>query len=92
MTSLISARCAASVFSLTPPIGRTLPVRVTSPVIATWGLMGLLRASDSSAVIMVQPALGPSFGVAPVVKSGMLIMRLTMVLMPVMLSIIVTIV
>src|SRR6266540_1889847 len=35
MKVLIPARCAASSFSFTPPIGRTRPRRVISPVIAT---------------------------------------------------------
>lgn len=43
----------------------TFPVRETSPVMATFCLTGLLVASDRSAVMMVQPAEGPSFGVAP---------------------------
>ena len=39
MTRLIPARRAASVFSLRPPMGRTRPVKVTSPVMAVrrWG-------------------------------------------------------
>ena len=35
------------------------------PVMARSGSTGLLSASDSSAVMMVQPAEGPSLGVAP---------------------------
>lgn len=53
------------VFSLIPPTGRTFPVRLTSPVIATFCLVGVFKAKDSSDVTMVHPALGPSFGVAP---------------------------
>ena len=55
----------AMVFSLMPPTGSTLPVRETSPVMARFCNTGCPRARDSSAVTMVQPALGPSLGVAP---------------------------
>jgi len=48
-----------------PPTGRTLPVNETSPVIARFCLTGTPVANDNKAVTMVQPALGPSFGVAP---------------------------
>lgn len=53
------------VFSLIPPTGKILPIKEISPVIATSCLIGLFLAKDNSAVVMVQPALGPSFGVAP---------------------------
>ena len=43
----------------------TFPVRETSPVMARFCWIGLLRASERRAVIMVHPADGPSFGVAP---------------------------
>jgi len=56
---------AASSFSLTPPIGSTRPVSVTSPVIARSRATGLPSARLSNAVMMVQPADGPSLGVAP---------------------------
>jgi len=36
-----------------------------SPVIAMFCLIGLFSASDIIAVTIVQPALGPSLGVAP---------------------------
>ncbi len=52
-------------FSLIPPTGKTRPVNDTSPVIATFCLMGLFKASERSAVTIVQPADGPSLGVAP---------------------------
>ena len=52
-------------FSLIPPTGSTLPVNEISPVIATFWIKGLLRASDNKALTIVQPALGPSLGVAP---------------------------
>lgn len=47
----------------------TFPVRETSPVMATFCRTGLFVASDRSAVIIVQPAEGPSLGVAPCKKS-----------------------
>jgi len=40
-------------------------VRDTSPVMAKSGRAGLLMAKLKSAVTMVTPAEGPSFGVAP---------------------------
>lgn len=58
----------AMVFSLIPPTGRIFPVNDTSPVMATFCLTGQFMASDSRAVTMVQPALGPSLGVAPCLK------------------------
>lgn len=58
----------AIVFSLIPPTGRIFPVNDTSPVIATFCLTGQFMASDSKAVTIVHPALGPSFGVAPCLK------------------------
>ena len=64
-TVLIPAFLAASNFSFRPPMGRILPRRVISPVIATsarafWPVM-----ADIMAVAMVTPAEGPSFGTAP---------------------------
>ena len=38
---------------------------LNSPVMARLGRTGLSMASDNSAVTMVQPAEGPSLGVAP---------------------------
>ena len=58
-------RLAASIFSLIPPTRRTLPVNDNSPVMARFSRTGLSIASDMRAVTMVQPAEGPSFGVAP---------------------------
>lgn len=43
----------------------TFPVRDTSPVMAIFCRTGLSMARESNAVMMVQPADGPSFGVAP---------------------------
>ena len=59
------ARWAASSFCLTPPIGSTRPLRVTSPVIPTSDRTGRPRAIEVSAVTMVTPADGPSLGTAP---------------------------
>jgi hypothetical protein len=42
-----------------------LPVNDNSPVMARFSRTGLSIASDMRAVTMVQPAEGPSFGVAP---------------------------
>lgn len=55
----------AIVFSLMPPTGRIFPVRDSSPVIATFWRTDRFIASDNNAVTIVQPALGPSLGVAP---------------------------
>ena len=65
MTVFRPARWAASTFSRMPPMGSTWPVRVISPVIATSSDTGCPRASDTSAVAIVMPADGPSFGTAP---------------------------
>ena len=43
----------------------TFPVRETSPVMASFPLIGWLRANERRAVMMVHPAEGPSLGVAP---------------------------
>ncbi len=64
-TVVMPPRCAASSFSLRPPIGSTSPRRVISPVMATSARTGILVSADTSAVHMPMPALGPSFGVAP---------------------------
>ena len=64
-TVVSPARWAASSFCLTPPIGSTRPLRVTSPVIPTSERTGRPSAIDVSAVTMVTPADGPSFGTAP---------------------------
>lgn len=62
---LVSSSLTAMVFSLMPPTGRIFPVKDTSPVMATFCRAGVFIARESRAVTMVQPALGPSFGVAP---------------------------
>ena len=59
------ARRAAMVFSLTPPMGSTRPVRVSSPVMPSFLRTGLPVIIESRAVVMVTPAEGPSLGVAP---------------------------
>ena len=59
------ARCALSVFSLTPPIGSTRPLNVISPVIPTSRLIGRFERADTKAVAMVIPADGPSLGTPP---------------------------
>lgn len=62
----LNKRCfTAIVFSLMPPTGRILPINDISPVIATSCRIGVFLAKDKSAVTIVQPALGPSLGVAP---------------------------
>ncbi len=63
--SLIPARFAARIFSLIPPTGNTLPRKVISPVIAKNGFTFLCVNADVSAVNIVTPAEGPSFGIAP---------------------------
>ena len=56
---------AAINFSGNPPIGITLPRKLTSPVIATFSLTFLLVTREANVVVKVIPADGPSFGVAP---------------------------
>ena len=58
-------RSAASSFSLRPPIGRTRPRKVTSPVIATSRRTGMPVSVEIIAVTMPMPADGPSLGTAP---------------------------
>ena len=65
MTSFNPARWAARSFCLTPPIGSTLPRRVTSPVMPTCSRTGRPDSRLASAVTIVMPADGPSFGTAP---------------------------
>lgn len=65
MIVLQPALLAATVFSRRPPILSTLPVSVSSPVMATVGLTGTSRASDNRDVAIVMPADGPSFDTAP---------------------------
>ncbi|MBP2684848.1 MAG: rane-associated protein [Deltaproteobacteria bacterium] len=65
ITWSIPARSAASAFSFTPPMGRTRPRRVTSPVIATSLRTGIPVREETRAVAIVMPAEGPSFGIPP---------------------------
>ncbi|OIQ63599.1 hypothetical protein GALL_548600 [mine drainage metagenome] len=58
-------RCAAISFSFKPPIGSTLPRRVTSPVIAISLRTGIPVSTETIDVTIPTPALGPSLGVAP---------------------------
>ena len=62
---LIPLRKAAKDFSLNPPIGRALPLKVTSPVRAISGGTGVLLKAEMMAQVMAAPADGPSFGTAP---------------------------
>lgn len=55
-------------FSLIPPTGNTLPVKVISPVIAISFLTFYPVNKDAIAVVIAIPADGPSFGVAPAGK------------------------
>src|SRR6266851_920870 len=65
---LMPARCAARIFSLSPPTGSTCPTSEISPVIAMSGLIGVLVNSETNAESSAVPALGPSF---PMLPSGM---------------------
>ncbi len=64
-TVFTPARCAARSFDFSPPMGRTRPRRVISPVMARSRRTGLPVRRLAMAVAIVTPALGPSFGVAP---------------------------
>ena len=56
---------AANNFSLRPPIGNTRPRNVISPVIARSARTLRPVKADTIANVIVIPAEGPSFGVAP---------------------------
>jgi hypothetical protein len=56
---------AAMHFYLTPPTGKTLPLKVISPVIERCYLTGILSSKEAMHVTIVTPAEGPSFLVAP---------------------------
>ena len=58
-------RCAARILLLRPPMGRTRPRRVISPVIATSLRTGMPVSALTMAVAIVIPADGPSLGMAP---------------------------
>lgn len=59
---------AATHFSLTPPTGNTLPLRVISPVIDKFYLTGILSKREAKQVTIVTPADGPSFFIPPAGK------------------------
>ena len=63
--SVMPARLAASIFSLIPPTGSTLPRRVISPVMAVFLRTFRWVNAEAMLVAMVMPAEGPSLGVAP---------------------------
>ena len=63
--SVMPARTAPRIFSLSPPIGSTRPLSVISPVIATSWRAGRSDSADTIAVAIAMPADGPSFGIAP---------------------------
>ena len=65
ITVVSLARLAAKSFSFNPPMGRTRPRRVISPVIARSRRTGICDNVDAMAMAMVMPADGPSFGIAP---------------------------
>ena len=65
ITWRMPTRRAASTFSLTPPMGSTFPDSVISPVIAMSPRTGRPVSSETSAVVIVTPAEGPSLGMAP---------------------------
>ncbi len=61
----IPLRSAARDFSFNPPMGRTLPLNVISPVMEISLLTGRSVKAETRAVVMVIPADGPSFGMLP---------------------------
>ena len=61
-------------FSFKPPIGSTRPLKVISPVMATFARTFFPVTADSMAVAMVMPADGPSFGTAPLRDMDMQVM------------------
>ena len=65
MMWVMPARWAPRTFSLTPPIGRTRPRRVISPVMATSRRTGRPDMAETIAVAIATPADGPSLGIAP---------------------------
>lgn len=56
---------AARSFSLRPPMGRTLPRSVISPVMAISARTGSFVIAEVMAVAIVIPAEGPSLGTVP---------------------------
>ena len=64
ITVFTPARSAAMVFSRRPPMASTLPRRLISPVMAMSPRTGLPLRAEISAMHIVMPAEGPSFGTA----------------------------
>ena len=65
ITALAPERCAARILLFRPPIGRTRPRRVISPVIATSFWTGMPVKALTMARAIVMPADGPSLGMPP---------------------------
>ena len=65
MTVVMPMRMAAIVFSFRPPIGRIRPRSVISPVMARSRRTGVFVSAEMTAMQIVMPADGPSFGTAP---------------------------
>ena len=65
ITVFVPALSAASNFSLSPPMPRAFPLKVTSPVIAISFLTGIPVKTETIEVTMPSPADGPSLGIAP---------------------------
>ena len=65
MTIAAPERCAARILLFRPPMGRTRPRRVISPVMATSLRTGMPVKALTMAVAIVMPADGPSLGMAP---------------------------
>ena len=59
---------AAIHFYLTPPTGRTWPLKVISPVIESASLTGTFKSRETKQVTIVTPADGPSFLTPPAGK------------------------
>jgi hypothetical protein len=67
-TNRVKISSLYSTLSLTPPTGRTSPLRVISPVMAVSARTQRFPNRDTKAVTNVTPADGPSFGTAPAGK------------------------
>ena len=62
---------AAIHFYLTPPTGKTFPLKVIYPIMESFSLGGIFKSKDTKHVNIVTPAEGPSFLVAPFWKVNM---------------------
>jgi hypothetical protein len=60
----VASLCGQQFFGQ-PPMGRTRPRKVISPVMASCLRTGFWTRADTIEVAMVIPAEGPSFGIAP---------------------------